>query len=126
MKERVKIAMVFSPIVLLAGQVLSNLLYMCMPDMYIKLYPVLGTFFGFNMIAALLMTSITYYFNFCKVSRAAAISQIVFGIFYMVFPEKETYNLIIQVLVGIAALLVTFINFVMQYKIQWKQHKLSK
>jgi len=123
MKERVKIAMIFSPIVLLAGQVLSNLLYMGLPDMYIKLYPVLGTFFGFNMIAALLMTSMTYYFNFCKVSRAAAISQIIFGIFYIFFPDKGVYNLIIQVLVGIAALLVTFINFVMQYQIQWKQHK---
>jgi len=123
MKERLKIAMIFSPIVLLGGQVLSNLLYMGLPNIYLKLYPVLGTFFGFNMIAAILMTSMTYYFNFCKVSRAAAISQIIFGIFYMFFPDKEIYNLIIQVLVGIAALLVTFINFVMQYQVQWKQHK---
>jgi hypothetical protein len=124
MKERIKIAMIFSPIVLLSGQVLSNLLYMGLPDIYIKLYPILGTFFGFNMIAAILMTSMTYYFNFCKVSRAAAICQIIFGVFYMIFPDKEVYNLLIQVLVGIAALLVTFINFVMQYQVQWKQQKL--
>lgn len=51
---------------------------------------------------------------------------IFFGVFYMCFPNKEEYNLTIQVLVGIAALVVVFINFVMQYDSKWTQHKSYK
>ena len=112
--------------ILLAGQVAANLLYMADMDSYAKLYPYIGTFFGFNMIAALRSLAISHYFNFCRVTKAADIAQIVFGVFYMCFPNKEEYNLSIQVLVGIAALLVTFINFVMQYESKWTQRNLYK
>jgi len=126
MKGYGKIFVLYSPIILLAGQVLANLWYMGDTDSYVKMYPYIATFFGFNMIAAVRSFLLSYYLKACKATRAVDLAQIFFGIFYMVFPDKEVYNLIIQVLVGIAALLVTFINFVMQYKIQWKQHKLSK
>lgn len=123
MKQYRKIAIIYSQVVLLAGQVLANLLYMADMEAYSSLYPYIGTFFGFNMIAALRSLAISYYFDLCRVTKAVDISQIVFGVFYLCFPNKEAYNLSIQVIVGIAALLVVTINLVMQYDRKWTHRK---
>lgn len=92
------------------GQVAANILYIAAPDFYSGAYPYLATFFGINIIGAVLMTALTFYFHFCSVSRLAAAVQILFCLVYMVFPDRELYNLVVQILVGVAALITTFLN----------------
>lgn len=65
------------------------------------------------------MVSLTYQFKFCAVSRWAALAQVIFCVAYLAIPNDEMYNLAIQVIIGIAALILTLITFVIQQDKQW-------
>jgi hypothetical protein len=65
----------------------------------------LGAFLGTNILYALFSVCYTFYFNFCSVSRAAAIAQLLFGIFYIFIKEDILYNILFQLIVGTVALL---------------------
>lgn len=118
MKIAFKNTIVYTPIVLLIGQVLSNIFYLALPNIYSEWYYVIATFFGTNLICSFMMVSLTYSFKFCKVSRAAALSQVVFCLFYLLVSKDDSYNISLQVIVGVAALIITVITFVIDS--EWK------
>lgn len=119
MKGVFKILIMFAPVFLVFGQVAANLLYLAAPFTYAELYPYIATIFGMNLVGAILMVAITYIFKFCAVSRAAAVAEVIFCLVYMLIPDKDMYNISVQIIVGVAALLMTLISIVIETDKQW-------
>jgi hypothetical protein len=119
MKKLLKISIIYTPIILIIGQVICNLLYIALPNFYSKWYYVIATLFGTNLICSVLMVGLTYHFKFCKVSRAAAISQVIFCLFYLAVSKDDIYNITFQVVVGIAALILTIITMTIESDSKW-------
>lgn len=100
-----KIFITYFPIMLLILQTCMNNLALINHTLYDEIAFYLGVFLGTNILYAAFSVCYTFYFNFCSVSRAAAIAQLLFGINYLVIQEDNLYNILFQLIVGSIALL---------------------
>jgi hypothetical protein len=98
-----------------AGQVAVNLLYFIMPSWYYASGFYLNTFFGTNVFFAIFLTVFTFKFQFCVVSRYAAVAELLFAVNYMVVQQDNLYNIMFQVIVGILAMMLTFWHYVKKF-----------
>lgn len=115
MGKRLKIFTVYFPVMLVAGQVIVNLMYFLFPDAYYASGFYLNTFFGTNVFFAIFLTVFTFKFHFCKVSRYAAVAELLFAVNYMVVQQDNLYNILFQVIVGLLALIATFFHYVNKF-----------
>ena len=89
-----KIFITYFPVILLLLQLIMNNIALINNELYNSLGFYLSTFLGTNILYALFSIAYTFYFKFCSVSRAAAIAQLLFGIFYLIIKEDNIYNIL--------------------------------
>lgn len=107
MGKKVKLFIVYFPIVLVASQVLVNILSFVKPSWYSGGAFYLNTFFGTNVFFAIFLFLFTIQFKFCEVSRWASFAELLFAINYMVVQQDNLYNILFQVIAGTIALFLT-------------------
>lgn len=112
MRKKIKIFIIYFPVILISCQVLVNLLSFISYSTYIKYGLVLNTFFGTNALFSLFLLAFTYWFKFCAVSRYAAWAEVLFAANYLIVQQDNLYNILFQVIVGIISLILTFRYFV--------------
>lgn len=115
MRRKVKLFIVYFPVILVACQVLVNLMSFVWYDGYVAAGFYLNTLFGVNFLFARFLLAFTYWFKFCAVSRAAAWAELAFGINFMIVQQDNLYNILFQVIVGTAALILTFRHFIRRF-----------
>lgn len=115
MRKRLKIFIIYLPVILVSAQVAVNLLSFVWPEGYTASGFYLNTFFGTNILFALFLVAFTHWFKFCAVSRYAAWGELAFGLNYMIVQEDNLYNILFQVIVGVIVLLLTFREFVKRF-----------
>ena len=115
MRRKVKLFIVYFPVILVACQVLVNLMSFVWYDGYVAAGFYLNHFFGCNMFNAAFFVLFTWYFDFCAVSRAAAVAELLFGINFMIVQQDNLYNILFQVIVGTAALILTFRYYIQKF-----------
>lgn len=115
MRKKIRIFIVYFPVILVAGQVLVNLLSFVVPSVYIKCAFYLNTFFGTNVFFSLFLVAFTLMFKFCSVSKWAAGAECLFAINYMIVQVDSLYNILFQVIVGSVAIAITFSQYVKMF-----------
>jgi hypothetical protein len=115
MRKKLKIFIAYFPVILIAGQVITNLLYFIAPEFYSNYGFYLGLAFGTNLLFALFLVGFTYWFRFCTVSRYAAIAQLLFAVNYLCVQQDNLYNIIFQIVVGVLSLCLTFRFFMKKF-----------
>lgn len=115
MGKHLKIFTIYFPVMLVAGQVLVNLMYFLFPVAYYESGFYLNTFFGTNVFFAIFLTVFTFKFQFCSVSRYAAIAELLFAINFMVVQQDNLYNILFQVIVGTLAIIATFFHYIKKF-----------
>jgi hypothetical protein len=103
-KPATKIFITYFPIILLVFQTAMNNLALINYEAYLSIGFYLSAFLGTNILYAVFSVLYTFYFKFCSISRAAAIAQLLFGIFYLIIQEDNLYNILFQLIVGTIAL----------------------
>lgn len=115
MKKKLKLFVVYFPVVLVGLQVLLNLFYFVFPEAYMTAGFYLGVMVGTNMGFALFLVALTFLFHFCAISRWAAIAEFLFGLNYLIVQQDNLYNIMFQVIVGTIALIATFWHYVKKF-----------
>jgi hypothetical protein len=115
MQRKIKVFVIYFPVILITGQVLVNLLSFVCPAFYVKAGFILNTLFGVNALFALFLLAFTYWFKFCSVSRYAAWAEVLFAINFLVIQQDNLYNIMFQIIVGFLALILTFRHFVCKF-----------
>ena len=115
MRRKLKIFIIYFPVILVSCQVMVNLLYFIDFNSYMRWGLILNIFFGVNMLFSWFLLAFTYWFRFCEVSRYAAWAEVFFGINYLCIQQDNLYNIMFQVIVGVVALLLTFRYFIKRY-----------
>ena len=115
MRKRIKVFVIYFPVILVACQVLVNLVSFVLPDLYIKAGFILNTLFGVNALFALFLLSFTYRFKFCAVSRYSAWAEVLFAFNFLIVQQDNLYNIMFQVIVGSLALVLTVRHFVYKF-----------
>lgn len=115
MNKGVKLFVVYFPVILVAGQVLVNLLYFVAREFYISTGFYLNTFFGTNVLFAVFLVVFTYMFKFCTISRWAAFAELAFAANYMIVKQDNLYNILFQIIVGVVAIFLTFWGYIKKF-----------
>jgi len=115
MRKRLKVFIAYFPVILITGQVFTNLLYFIAPDLYQSWGFYLSLAFGTNLLFALFLVGFTMWFRFCAVSRYAAYAQLLFALNYLIIQKDNIYNIMFQIIVGILALSLTFRFFMKKF-----------
>lgn len=100
---------------LVTGQVIVNLMSFIFPQAYMAAGFYLNLFFGTNVFFAIFLTVFTFKFQFCSVSRYAAIAELLFAVNFMVVQQDNLYNILFQVIVGVLALTATFFHYIKKF-----------
>lgn len=108
MKRAAIVFLAYSPIVLLSLQVLANLWYLIDFNGYAKAYFYLGWALGSSLLFSIIMVTMTEVLRFCEVSKWAARAQLAFALVYLIIRQDNIYNISIQIVIGLVALLLTF------------------
>jgi hypothetical protein len=108
MKSKLKYFIIYFPVILVALQVFGNLLFFISPDTYNSKGFYIDTFLGTNVFFSVFLLVFTFTFKFCGISKAAAIAECSFALFYLIFQRDDIYNILFQVIVGTLAILLTF------------------
>lgn len=115
MRRKLKIFVIYFPVILVGCQVATNLLYFVSGEMYNKLGFLLNLAFGVNILFAVFLLCFTYWFKFCAVSRYSAWAEILFAANYMIIQQDNLYNIMFQLIVGALAMILTFRYFIIKF-----------
>lgn len=115
MRKGIKLFVVYFPVVLVALQVLGNALYFILPSIYYGTAFYLNLFLGTNFLFAFFLLAFTFMFRFCAVSRWAAGAECIFAILYLIIQSDTVYNILIQITVGLIALIATFWHYIKKF-----------
>lgn len=115
MKKKIKLFIVYFPVILIAGQVLVNLLSFIDRPLYLKAGFYLNLTFGTNIAVAFFLVAFTQVLKFCSVSRWAAYAQLAFAVNYAIVQQDNLYNILFQVIGGIIALILTFRHYIKRF-----------
>lgn len=107
----IKKFLIYFPVILVSLQVIVNLYALWDRASYNSLGFYLNTFIGTNVFFSVFLVAFTFSFNFCAVSRWAAIGEMLFAINYLIVQEDTLYNILFQVIVGVIALILTYYHF---------------
>ena len=115
MRQKAKIFISYFAILLIAAQVIINLLFFFAYNFYVKYGFYLNTFFGTNIMFSVFLIALTHTLKFCSISRVSAYTEFAYGLFYLVIKDDGVYNVLFQVVTGVAALLWTFRVYIRKY-----------
>jgi hypothetical protein len=110
-----KIFISYFPAILLAGQILTNLLYFFDRSWYEAAGFYLNLMFGTNVLFAVFLIVFTYTLKFCSVSRWAAWAQLLFAVNYIIVQQDNLYNILFQVVVGCVAMSITLDKYLKKF-----------
>ncbi len=113
--RKVKLYIIYFPVMLVLLQVLANLLYFVKPEWYNAAGFYLNTFLGTNVLFAFFLFGFTLMFRFCAVSRWAAAAECIFALFYLIIQKDDVYNVLFQVAVGSLAIIATFWHYIKKF-----------
>ncbi len=102
---------IYFPVILVSLQVCVNVYALLDRASYNAWGFYLNTFIGTNILFSLFLLAFTFSFPFCRISRWAAVSEFLFGLNYLIVKEDNLYNILFQIIVGIAALIFTYNHF---------------
>lgn len=109
------IFIVYFPVMLVAAQVLLNILSFAFRPFYIEYGFYLNTFFGTNAWFAIFLVSLTFTLRLCTISRACAIGELAFAVNYTVVGEDNLYNILFQITAGLIVLFITFLQYIKKF-----------
>lgn len=116
MKRKVSILFItYFPVILVACQVLVNLLWVVDTNLYYKWGFWLGLSFGANLLYAFFLVVFTFSIKFCEVSRWCAIAELLMAITYGIIQQDNVYNISIQIIIGIVAIALTFRLYIKKF-----------
>jgi hypothetical protein len=95
------------PVILVTAQVLCNILYLIDKPLYISKCFYLNWAFGNGAWVSFIMLLFTFRLRLCFVSRAAAIAECIFALWYIIFQKDDIYNIVMQITVGGIAIMWT-------------------
>lgn len=107
MRRLATLLIAYFPILLVGGQVLVNGLYFIHRATYLRFGFELNTFFGTNVLFALVFLAITYRFKFCEVSKYCAIAECLFAANFFIVRQDNLYNIWFQIVIGLVAISLT-------------------
>lgn len=107
-KRAAIVFLAYSPIVLLCLQVLADFWYLIDFEGYVNAYFYLGWGLGSSFLFSIILVTLTEVLRYCEVSRWAARAQLAFSLVYLFIREDNIYNICIQIVIGLVALLLTF------------------
>jgi len=113
--KRIKKFLIYFPVILVSLQVAVNFLALIDRPTYDAFGFYLSLFVGTNIFFAAFLVTFTFAFNFCLVSRASAIAELLFGLNYLIVQEDSLYNILFQIITGIIALYITYRYFVRKF-----------
>lgn len=113
--RKVKLFIIYFPVLLIAGQVICNLLYFISKTLYYDFGFYFSLIFGTNLFFALFLVAFTHMFRFCEVSKWAAYAELAFGINYLIVQKDNLYNILFQVIVGLIAIMITFRHIIKKF-----------
>lgn len=111
MKKAGRLFIVYFPVILVAFQVLLNLLSFVFPQAYIDTDFYLNLMLGTNGLYALFLAVLTFNLKFCMISRACALAECCFAVAYGIIKVDNIYNISIQIIIGTAALIITYLQY---------------
>lgn len=115
MNKKIKLFVIYFPVILIAGQVMVNWLYFINEPLYLKLGFYLNMMFGTNGLTAAFLVAFTFMFKFCSISRWAAFGQLAFAVNYTIVKQDNLYNIWFQIIVGTIAVLITFRHYIAKF-----------
>lgn len=107
MKRAATIFLAYFPLALLTFQVLADILYLISFKTYASLYFYLSWAMGSSFLLALFLIIFTERLKFCEVSKWAARAQMLFSIVYLIIRQDNIYNISIQIVIGLVAMILT-------------------
>jgi len=113
--KSVKKFLIYFPVVLVSLQVLVNLYALIDRESYNAVGFYLNTFIGTNILFSFFLLAFTFSFNFCRVSRFAAIAEVLFGLNYLIVQQDNLYNILFQIIVGTLFLIFTYLHFINKF-----------
>jgi hypothetical protein len=109
----------FSPIISLALIVLINAISLVSYQTYIENTYWINMFVGISVVQSMRDLAMVKLFNFCSVSRYSVYAILSFApiylLDYIIFGQETIANIIFQIVVGIFALIITFIAYIKKY-----------
>lgn len=113
MRKQIKGFIIYFPVILVSCQVAVNILYFVAKDFYFKYGIILNTIFGTTLLFALFLLAFTI--RMCRISKYAAVAQVLFAANYLIIQEDSLYNIMFQIIVGTMALVGTFKHVIKKY-----------
>ncbi len=110
-----KLFVIYFPVSLVILQVIGNILYLIKPEWYNSIGFYLNTLLGTNAGVALFFIVFTFSFQFCAISRWAAIAEGLFALNYLIVQQDNLYNIMFQIIVGAVAIAATFWHYVNKF-----------
>lgn len=115
LKKKIKLFIVYFPVILVASQVLGNSIYFISVNSYNNLSVYLNTFLGTNLLFSFFLVCFTFMFKFCSISKWAALAEFSFGVFYLLIQRDDVYNILYQMIVGSVAIVITFTSYMKKF-----------
>lgn len=113
--KKVRIFIIYFPVILVSFQVLVNLWSFLEPHTYLRLGFYLNTFFGTNVFFAIFLIAFTFSFKFCQISRWGSIAELLFAINFLIVKEDNLYNIFFQIIIGMVAMIGTFWHYLKKF-----------
>ena len=113
--RKIKLFVVWFPVLLVVLQVMANVMYFIWPKVYIGTAFYLSTFLGTNVLFSFFLLAFTFMFRFCAISRWAAGAEVMFAMFYLIVQKDDVYNILFQIGVGGLAIIATFWHYIKKF-----------
>jgi hypothetical protein len=113
--RKLKVFIIYFPVLLVSLQVIANMLALISWDIYNSIGFYLNTFLGTNMLFAFFLVAFTYMFKFCTISRVAAWTEVAFGVNYLIVQQDNLYNILFQIISGSLAVFFTFRHYIKKF-----------
>ena len=114
-----KLYLAYSPIVILSGIIIADIISLISFEFYSKYYTWICILVGMSFLNALQSIALIKVFNFCSVSKYAAYSILLFiptfVIDYLIFGYETKGYRILQILIGVVALFLTLKAYIKKY-----------
>lgn len=111
MKRITTLFIAYFPLALLTFQVIADIVYLISFKSYASAYFYLGWSMGSSFLYSLLLIAMTERLKFCEVSKWAARCQMAFSIVYLIIRQDNIYNISIQIILGLVAIILTIIHY---------------
>jgi hypothetical protein len=115
MKRKLKLYVIYFPVILVGLQMLADLLCIVDRSLYNDWSFYLSTFLGTNVLFSVFMLFFVYWVPLCVISRWAAWAEVLFCVYYLFIQKDDLYNIVFQITVGSGAIIATFWHYIKRF-----------